>query len=76
MACQEGFGYPTQLPPDKPPLAGVPVAQALGPPLPANVVVLYPAALQKLFTPYVELYPTKATTKELAQESSQGISGT
>jgi hypothetical protein len=32
--CQDGFGQPWQVPPTTPETEGVPLAQALGPPLP------------------------------------------
>jgi hypothetical protein len=36
--CHDGFGYPAQVPPTTPDVDGFPVAQPLGPPLPAVVV--------------------------------------
>jgi hypothetical protein len=36
--CHEGLGYPLQLPLTTPNVDAVPVAQPLGPPLPATVV--------------------------------------
>jgi hypothetical protein len=57
--CQEGLAYPAQVPPTTPLAAGVPVAQLLGPPLPAIVVKKERpiVELQKPFGPKVDVRP-------------------
>src|SRR5215831_18353081 len=79
VVCHAGLPYPWHVPPTMPLAAASPVAQRLGPPLPAvTASKLYSHAVelpQKPDLPLTVLKPKCAAMIVLAQESFQGISG-
>jgi len=74
--CQEGFGYPAQVPLTTPDVDGAPVGPPLPPEMFSRKEPLAVRLLQRLVEPKVVVAPAASAISWLAHESFQGISGT